>query len=450
MDNFLNKKPSDNKYNLFSSHLPGFNFLSSKLNHDSNSVYFNYDQYLLSNINSNKLLQKSNLSNINNLNSNINNFEVDTINSTTNPSNNTNNMNISIKDKNNFNSNTLKFFEFEESLESKHKKMATASSKKKQALSSTDKSSYNAMIKKKKEEALRAQYYNPKKNTIEHLHNLGLITEYNKQNLDKFLVDADEIKREDSEVYGTLYSFSNRFRRDFLNPLAPRPLVEENNYNNYKTIQFYDNLSPDQDENLKTIDGFNIYITDKILSYIMTMNFHSHSWHINIKKDNGKMFFFTDSNSDTFLTTVDESSFTPDFESNVNLNKFESLANEATLINNIIKEVVLDKPIRNSATRKYNKHPFNQTKKETKKTSKNEEDEEDEEEEIEEEEAKDNTVENSVYSYQAWSISNVKVLVRCNIHCGKIEKVNDEEVLKKINVYALNEYNVSFSKQIKF
>lgn len=444
MNNFTNNQNQNSNCLLLSSHLPGFNKLTEKVNHNINDFYFNYDPNNVFNCIQDNSLQKANINDMNNnlIKINLNNF---TSNFKSNDSN-TNNMILSNKDKYNCNTNTVKYFEFEESIESKNKKQLTAIKKKQQAAANNDSSAYNISLKKKKEEALKAQYYNPRKNTIEHMHNLTVLSEYNKQNLDKFLVSLNDINKDVFYMHGRLFEFSDKFKREYLNTLSPIQLNQYSNYSEFKKVKFFNNVSPLDDTVLNSYFNYDIYISDKLLSYIMTMNFNSHSWHILIKKENKKLVFYPDEFSEVTLTTVDESLFSPDLKSNVNLNKFDSLANEATLINNLIKEKVLGNIVNiNSNNISLKSHPFINNKI----NDKNEDDNNyDDEEDYNNSNEKHKYQENSSYSYQGWTIGDMKVLVRCNIHCAKIEALDNSKTLKKINVYALNEYNVRFKNCI--
>lgn len=314
----------------------------------------------------------------------------------------------------------LSFFEFEDSIETKQKK----------------KDQIKKEIKVRKEESQKENKEEErltnliKKQTFDSNKDYVLISEYNKQNLDKFKLDEGE--KIEASTYincGALYSFSLNYYKNKLSPLNPTGL------NRTERKNFFSNCPTYEDEILSGADDeFNIVTSDRILSYLMTMNMTSRAWHVNIVKKNGILFFDIDKDSDLELINVNESDEIP-LENDPNpINSFKSLACETTILNNDISEAVLDKEIKS-----YNDLPFKEY-----------------DEQSEENERK-------LYSYKKYMIGDMNVLVRCAVHCGTVfgnenkksrknedneeenedDDEDDEDIVNTHNVYVLNEYNVS-------
>jgi hypothetical protein len=265
------------------------------------------------------------------------------------------------------------------------------------------------------------------------------VQEFNKQSLEKQKLDTVEgIKAGYTENYGDLYAFNPNFYKEKLNPLNP-VLLQKNPKTN-----FYSNTSMKNDKNMQEIDGFNMYMTDLVLSTIMTMNLNTRRpWHINIKKEGNKIFFDSDENSGIYYLGIPENDFTADDLEPKNVNHTENLCVESTIINQHVKEMVLSEKIEMSEelNEKYEfkQYPFDHTnivKDNLEKTRTNP---------VGDEETKEYELEKCMYSYREWTVADdLKVLVRCQVHAGEIvENENGEEELVKLNVYALNEYNVS-------
>ena len=334
------------------------------------------------------------------------------------------------------NHNQLKIFEFEESITTKQKKKIEI---KKNAVDENKNKAQNAYYNKWKKDDSNKLSANAKKTTIEINQNYVSVQEFNKQSLEKQKLDTVEgIKAGYTENYGDLYAFNPNFYKEKLNPLNP-VLLQKNPKTN-----FYSNTSMKNDKNMQEIDGFNMYMTDLVLSTIMTMNLNTRRpWHINIKKEGNKIFFDNDENSGIYYLGIPENDFTADDLEPKNVNHTENLCVESTIINQHVKEMVLSEKIEMSEelNEKYEfkQYPFdhaNIVKDNLEKTRTNT---------VGDEETKEYELEKCMYSYREWTVADdLKVLVRCQVHAGEIvENENGEEELVKLNVYALNEYNVS-------
>lgn len=301
---------------------------------------------------------------------------------------------------------SIKIFEFEESKQTKLKKK-------------NDQAKIDQKIQadaaKKKEESHAKPVVIKKKQTIELGQNHILVAEFNKQNLDKFKID-EEAKIGMFDYFGSLHTVSPDFGRDKVTPLNPLLLNKDIN------VRFYTNVTTSQDYNITSVEGSTIYCTDKILSVLMTMNINSRPWHLLIKKQGSKFFIDSDENSGISLG-VNEMDFTPDEEPEESVNCYTKLCEEATYLNEYIKEIVLGPKIEGEQVSKFQQHPF---------ASSNPEE--------------NANLERSLYCYREWVIDgDIRVMVRCNIHAGELYYDDDgEEVLSKYNIYALNEYNVWF------
>ena len=238
-----------------------------------------------------------------------------------------------------------------------------------------------------------------------------VIADFNKQSLEKLRFEG-EVEVEDKLTCGELHKISDDFEKDNINPLNPVPLKR---YDNFK---FFGNISTLDDEKLKSGTGIaNVFVTDKILSVIMTSISNSRPWHLKITKSGESIFIDKMHNSEIDLTTVNESSdHMPPDDDDKNIDSFKNLAIEATLINEFIKEQILDPEIKYEEESEVpvEANPFN------------------------EEGAAD--VESLVYKYRLWTIGDIEVLVRCQVHAFD-ENEKGESVF--VNVYALNEFDVS-------
>lgn len=184
-----------------------------------------------------------------------------------------------------------------------------------------------------------------------------------------------------------------------------------------ENVKFYSNTTTSSDSTINSLQkDYDVYITDKILAVLMTMNLNSRPWHVVIDKRGKKLYFDTEGAvSGIDLITVNESENPPVDDDDINnINNFQNLTIEATMINEYVKEQILDKKLEG-----YNKYPFG---------------------------SPGETVERCIYGYNEWVVGDdLKILVRCQIHAGEIEEDDDEnESIQKINVYALNEYIVGY------
>ena len=74
----------------------------------------------------------------------------------------------------------------------------------------------------------------------------------------------------------------------------------------------------------------------------MTCLYSSHPWHLKITKLGANLYIDKMENSEIDLMSVNESDNTPNDEDDRNINIYKSLAIEATLINEFLKEQMLD------------------------------------------------------------------------------------------------------------
>ena len=140
-------------------------------------------------------------------------------------------------------------------------------------------------------------------------------------------------------------------------------------------------------------------------------------------------------NSEIDLMRVNESDNTPNDEDDRNINIYKSLAIEATLINEFLKEQMLD----------FNSEKF----------------ESDSPNPFMDETIKKEDIEHLGYRYRLWTIDDMKILVRCQVHSfsqidedsenrksSESEEVGAEEEEKEANlniefiniIYTINEY----------
>ena len=140
-----------------------------------------------------------------------------------------------------------------------------------------------------------------------------------------------------------MYHISSDYEKDGVSAYEPKLL---NRYDTEEqTIKFFGNSSTCQDPKIREEfkDKADVFITDKLLSVIMTMIFHSRPWHIKITKVGDKIFFDKMYNSNLDFTTVNESAdIPPPDQCEDQNNNFYNLSCEATLINEFIKEQVVD------------------------------------------------------------------------------------------------------------
>ena len=239
-----------------------------------------------------------------------------------------------------------------------------------------------------------------------------VIADFNKQSLEKLKLEGD-VEVEDRLLCGELHKISDDYGKDEINPLNPAVLKRFDNF------KFFGNISTLEDERLKSGASIaNVLVTDKILSVIMTSTSNSRPWHLKITKVGESIFIDKMHNSEIDLTTVNESSenMPPDDEDK-NIDSFKNLSIEATLINEFIKEQILDPEVtfeEEESEIPVEPHPFN------------------------EEGAAD--VERLVYKYRVWRVGDIEVLVRCQVHAYD-ENEKGENVF--VNIYALNEFDVS-------
>ena len=257
-----------------------------------------------------------------------------------------------------------------------------------------------------------------------------IIADFNKLTLEKLRLDQDtEIEVEEKILLGKVYPLNEEVE-ERINPYNPLAL------NKYDNMKFFGNVTTLEDEMLKTADFANVFVTEKILSVIMTCVYNSHPWHLKIRKVGDNIYIDKMENSEIDLISVNESDNTPSDEDDRNINGYKSLGIEATLINEFIKEQMIDmksKPIQSDG-----ENPFKES------------------------DMEDNEVEHLGYRYRLWTIDDIKVMVRCQVHSYIMkdeesdhdEEENEEEEEKKeeeekvnrakveyVNIYALNEFD---------
>ena len=106
-----------------------------------------------------------------------------------------------------------------------------------------------------------------------------IIADFNKLILEKLVLSSDiKIKVEDKLMFGEIYQLQEDLDEK-VSPMNPLPL------NKYEHMKFFGNVTTLEDEIIKTgSNKGNIFITDKILSVIMTCVYSSHPWHLKITK----------------------------------------------------------------------------------------------------------------------------------------------------------------------
>lgn len=144
-------------------------------------------------------------------------------------------------------------------------------------------------------------------------------------------------------ICGKLFHISADYEKDKVSAYDPKLLSRFDTEE--QTVKFFGNSSTCEDPKIREEfkDKADVFITDKLLSVIMTMIFHSRPWHLKITKIGDKIFFDKMYNSNLDLTTVNESADVPPSDTmDDNINNFYNLSCEATLINEFIKEQVVD------------------------------------------------------------------------------------------------------------
>ena len=275
--------------------------------------------------------------------------------------------------------------------------------------------------------------------TIQPESNWVLIKDFNKRILEKLGIDLTKLKVTNKEICGNIYPINESFEEE-ISPYNPKLLQR------YDDLKFYGYTDTSSDNKLLQLDySVNIYTTDKILAVLMTCIYNSHPWHLRFRKMGDKIFIEKMANSEIDKVTVNESDNTSTIYDDKNINSYKNLNIEATLINEFIKEQVLDKE-NGELYPTENPNPLN-------------EDDED-----------DKNVEHLGYIYRLWNLEGNKILVRSQVHAyetvyeeekseeeEKEEKEDeseekeesnesDEEKEKKkkyhfINVFALNEFD---------
>jgi hypothetical protein len=164
------------------------------------------------------------------------------------------------------------------------------------------------------------------------------IADFNKQMLEKLRSETDP-EVEDLLICGNLYKISDEYEKDNVNPLNPVPLQR------FDKFKFFDNMTTSADEKMRNATGTaNVFVTDKILAVIMTMVYNSRPWHLKITKVGENIYIDQTDKSEIDLITVNESAenMPPEDTGPKNIDSFNNLAIEATLINEFIKEQLLD------------------------------------------------------------------------------------------------------------
>ena len=168
----------------------------------------------------------------------------------------------------------------------------------------------------------------------------------------------------------------------------------------------------------------------------MTCLYSSNPWNLKITKLGANLYIDKIENSEIDLMRVNESDNTPNDEDDRNINIYKSLAIEATLINEFLKEQMLD--FNSKKFESEGPYPFI------------------------DETIKKEDIERLGYRYRLWTIDDMKILVRCQVHSfsqidedsenrksSESEEVGAEEEEEKetnlniefINIiYTINEY----------
>ncbi|MCQ2816708.1 MAG: eukaryotic translation initiation factor 3 subunit D [archaeon] len=271
--------------------------------------------------------------------------------------------------------------------------------------------------------------------TIEVAPNWKIIHDFNKYILEKLSIDPEtSIDVETVKVCGKIFPFREDIQ-ETVSPFNPEKLKSFD----YK---FYGSACTRDDPILmdENQEEANIFITDRIMSVIMTSVYFSHPWHIKISKVGDKIFFDKDDKSFIDYVSVNESDNVPaQDEDDKSINSYKNLCIEATYINEYIKEQLI-----------YTKDNIKENEKNEEAENEEEEGEEDEEKEKEKEDydpnpfveegVDENQVENVIYRYRQFTVGDMVVLVRCQVHSYEINGAGKKEY---VNIYALNEYDKS-------
>ena len=273
--------------------------------------------------------------------------------------------------------------------------------------------------------------------TIQPESNWVLVKDFNKRILEKLLIDFNKIKVINKEICGNIYPINESFEEE-ISPYSPKLLQK------YENMKFYGYTNTSSDNKLLNLDySVNIYTTDKILAVLMTCIYNSHPWHLKFRKMGDKIFIEKMPNSEIDKVTVNESDNTSTIYDDKNINSYKNLNIEATLINEFIKEQIIDKE-------EGEEYPG---------ASPNPLNDEDED---------DGEVEHLGYVYRLWNLEGMKVLVRSQVHAYEVadeEEKSEEEIEEKeekeeseekdesdvekgkklkynfINIFALNEFD---------
>ncbi len=236
--------------------------------------------------------------------------------------------------------------------------------------------------------------------TIQPESNWLLLKDFNKRILEKLFIDISKLKVMNKKICGKIYPINESFEEE-ISPYNPKLLKR------YDNMKFYGYTNTSADNTLLNMDdSANIYTTDKIITVIMTCIYSSHPWHLKIKKIGDKIFIEKMSNSEIDKVTVNESDNTSTIYDDKNINSYNNLNIEATLINEFIKEQILDKE-NGELYPTSDPHPLAE-----------EEDEED-----------DKNVEHLGYVYRLWNLEGTKILIRSQVHsyCTVYEEEKNEE-----------------------
>lgn len=267
------------------------------------------------------------------------------------------------------------------------------------------------------------------------------IMEYSKYNLDTLKFEEKDITVKDMGIYGDIYLF-NEEKEQEISPYKP-VLLKRN-----EDLKLYGNNGTSVDNVLMELDkSANIYVTDRILSVLMTCLYPSYPWHVMIAKLGGEIIIDKMKDSNLDFTSVNESDNSPSDENMEDINSYQQLGVEATLINEFLKDQML---VINDESK------LPETKENPFKT-----------EEVDEEK-----MEHMGYVYRLWTIGNDKILVRCQVHSyikkeaqvyssenesdkeesesseesekpQKKQVEKDDKTYEFVNVFALNEYNTN-------
>lgn len=245
--------------------------------------------------------------------------------------------------------------------------------------------------------------------TINPASDWTIIADFNKLTLEKLRLDSETVvKVEDKLLLGRIFHYNEEIEEK-TNPFNPLPLKD------FDKIKFFGGVTTLDDEKIKTGTEFaNVFITDKILSVLMTCVYSSHPWHLKITKLGDNIFFDKMDNSEIDYVTVNESDGIPNEEEQSSINSYRSLSIEATLINEFIKEqlINLEEELKTDGPNPFIEGDMNEE-----------------------------SIEHLGYRYRLWSIDDdINVLVRCQVH-AYTEKDDDSEEPEFINIFALNEYD---------